>query len=432
MRRSSLTLFILITQLFFTAIPLSESSEKRVLWVEVTEFVSPALAEHVSSAVNEAAGYSAVVLALDTFGGAGDSMFKIIDSIQSSTVPVIGYVYPAGRQALSAGTYILLATDYAAMAPHTTIGSSQPIVGQAPTNETKFINALVEKIKTYARIHSRNETQAARFVTHNDNLSPEGALKRNVIETIAATPQELLEKAHGSNVKTLHGEKRLDTSGARLIRLDKSLRVQLLRVITDPVVNTILMGVGFLAVILGLTSPGWGAEVAGLVLILLGLIGSGFNVNLSALLLMIIGAALLMYEVYSHALGIAAVGGTIVLGIGMALMITRPPSPLFVSSEYVTLMIRTMGIALLGLGGFFGFMVYKAALAIRLRRTMEAVPRGEGRAVDDLSPDKTGFVVVGGEYWRARSKVPISAGTRIRMVGLDGKILLVEAVASTP
>src|SRR5215207_8533432 len=101
-----------------------------ILWVDVKDFISSGTAEDISTAIQStlpAAGsssslsssssFSAVILALDTPGGSLDATFGIIDAIQQSPVPVIGYVYPQGRSAWSAGTIILLATDYAAMAP---------------------------------------------------------------------------------------------------------------------------------------------------------------------------------------------------------------------------------------------------------------------------------------------------------------------------
>jgi membrane-bound serine protease (ClpP class) len=121
-------------------------------------------------------------LALDTPGGSLDATFDIIDAIQQSPAPVIGYAYPQGRSAWSAGTIILLATDDAAMAPVTTIGSAQPVQGTELVNDTKVVNAVAEKAVSLAELHERNVTQAARFVTHNDNLTPEKAMSRNVIE----------------------------------------------------------------------------------------------------------------------------------------------------------------------------------------------------------------------------------------------------------
>ncbi len=406
------------------------ASDRGILWVEVSGYISTATAEHVSAAVEEVSrgDYSTMVLAIDTFGGEGSAMFRIIESIQGSPVPVIGFVYPPGKQALSAGTYILMATDFAAMAPFTTIGSAQPVIGQTPSNETKFINALTEKMRSYASLHNRNATEAIRFITHNDNLSPERALRLHVIDAVASDPRELLSKADGAKVMTLHGEKAINTSAAQIIRYGTSIRVQLLKVITDPAVTSLLLGLGFLMIVLGLGHPGWGGEVAGVILIILGLAGTGFNINLSALLLMAIGAGLLIYEIYSHALGIAAVGGIISLGIGMALMITRPPAPVFVSEGYVESLLTIVASIMIPIGGFFGIVVYKVARAVRLKRHLEPIPKGEGHSVDDLSPDRVGFVVIGGEYWRAKARSTILAGSRVQVIGSEGRILIVETI----
>jgi len=407
------------------------ATQRSVLWVEVTGYISTATAEHVASALEEASrgDYSAVVLAIDTFGGEGSSMFRVIESIQASPVPVIGYVYPAGKQALSAGTYILMATDFAAMAPYTTIGSAQPIVGQAPTNETKFINALTEKMRTFAELHDRNATQMVRFITHNDNLSPEKALRRHVIEAIASDPRDLLEKADGAMVRTIKGERVLETASTRIVQHGASIRVQLLKVITDPAVNSLLLGLGFLMIILGLGSPGWGGELAGVILIILALAGMGFNVNLVGLLLMAIGTGLIIYEIYSHALGIALIGGIISLGVGMALMITRPPVPVFISEGYAQYLLVIVAGVMVPVGAFFAFAAYKAARAVKMRRKLEPLPtRGEGRAVDELSPDRIGFVVINGEYWKAKARASVPAGSRVRVVGLEERVLIVEGV----
>src|SRR2546427_3538576 len=214
--------FVLVLSLVGILFPMISSQaeqEKKVLWVELSEPITPASAEKVSAAVEELPTdkYNAILITLDTFGGSADSTFKIMDAIQSSTVPVIGYVYPAGKHAFSAGTIILMTSDLAAMAPYSTIGSSQPVIGSQPTNESKFVNAIIGKLTAQAELHGRNSTQVGRFVTHNDNLTPEQALKNHVIEVIAASPEDLLAKANGTKVSTLKGEVVLNTINAQII-----------------------------------------------------------------------------------------------------------------------------------------------------------------------------------------------------------------------
>ncbi len=427
---------LIVLFLFAVSIPLAaaQSEDRKVLWVELSEPITAASAENVEAAVQEASGgsYDAVLISLDTFGGSADSTFKIIDSIQSSGVPVIGYVYPAGKHALSAGTIILMASDYAAMAPYSTIGSSQPVIGAEPTNETKFVNAIVEKLVTLAELHGRNSTQVARFVTDNDNLTPEKALGNHVIEVIAESPEDLLAKAHGAKVRTLKGEVVLDTLDAQLVKFEPSLRVSLLRVLSDPIVSTTFLSIGTLALILGLTSPGFGAEVLGAALLILGLIGQGFDVNWAALALMAIGAGLLVFELHVHGFGIIGVGGVIVLAAGMALLVAQPLTPMLVPTSRTAEIITTLSLLLIPFAGLFGFLMYKAFKATKIKKVFEKYPTGKGRAVDDISPDKEGYVMIGGEYWKAKSSVHIKAGSTVKAVGDKSGVLSVEPTSEQP
>jgi len=419
---------LLAAILLASTLPFAGSNQPRVLLIEVSGYISPATEDHVSNAINEASRLdcAAVLMTIDTFGGSVDSMFNIVVSMQRSPIPVIGFVYPAGAQALSAGTYILLASDYSAMAPYTTIGSAQPVIGTTPTNETKYVNFLIEKMVGYARLHGRNETQARRFVTHNDNLLAEDALNRHVIEAVASSPEELLAKADGAIVNTLYGERTLNIAGAEVIRFQRSVRVRLLEVFTDPLISSLMIGIGFLVLILGLTSPGWGAEVAGIVMLILGLVGQGFNINISSLALMAIGSALLLYELKTPGFGVIGIGGIAIFAIGMGFIVTYPPEPILVSREWANIFIWTTLGVMAVVGGFFSVLMYKAVQATRMKRRLEALPKGEGRAVDDLGPDKLGYVVIEGEYWKAKSKHPILSGSRVKVTGAEGKILTVE------
>ncbi|MDQ3976474.1 MAG: ATP-dependent Clp protease proteolytic subunit, partial [Thermoproteota archaeon] len=213
--------------------------KKKVLWVDVKDFISSATSENIATAIEQASSpspstttttndqeyYSAIILALDTPGGSLDATLSILESMQKSPIPIITYVYPEGKSAWSAGTIILIAGDYAAMAPVTTIGSAQPVLGNQPVNDTKTINALKEKVVSLSELHGRNTTQAARFITHNDNLTPEKALDRNIIETIAENPQDLLNKAHNATITTKKGIKVLDISDAEIVKHEPTFRV---------------------------------------------------------------------------------------------------------------------------------------------------------------------------------------------------------------
>ncbi len=430
---TTLLLVLFFVTLLYSAISSNANNDdRRVLWIELNGYVSPAMVDYVKESIRSADEYTAVLITIDTFGGLGDSMFEIIDAILNSPVPVIGYVYPAGRQALSAGTYILLATDYAAMAPHTIIGSAQPVVGGQPTTEPKIINFLKEKMRSLAKLHGRNETQAIRFVTHNDNLGPEEALKYHVIEAIASSPEELLEKADGKVVKRLEGNVILETRDAELVKVSPSVRSQVLSILSDPIVSSLLISIGIIVLILGFTSPGFGAEIAGGIMVLLGLLGMGFNVNLIGILLVLIGAGLIIYELYLPGFGAFGIGGIISLGLGLVLLIGYPPTPLYVSEAWIQQAYTTIVAVLLIVGGFLVFLIYKALKAQRRRPYLAILPKDIGRAVDDIPRGCEGYVLVAGEYWRAVAVADVKKGEKIRVVEKKDGLLIVEPVSEKP
>lgn len=429
MKHKHLLFFIILTYLFSLFVFVYSSPSSEVVLVEINETITPATADLIDEVITyaEEGRASAVILVLNTFGGSVDPTYKIIERIQTSNVPVIGYVYPTGAKALSAGTYILMACNYAAMAPYTTIGAGQPVLGFEPTNETKFVNPLKEEIKTLAKMHRRNVTQAERFVTYNDVLDAEGALKTNVIEAIASTPEELLKIADGSEV-IVNGRKIiLDLVGKEIMRYQPSLRIHFLRAISDPMINAILFTIGILAIIFGLTLPGYGSEVIGIVLIILSLMGQGFNVDVLAIGALVLGAILLFIEIHTPGFGILGGSGIVLLAIGLIILVTKPFTVTLVAEEFVrSITIATLTLIAL-LATFFSFVVYKAYKAIKAKKRLKPYPEGIGRTIDEISPDKEGYIVIGGEYWKARSqKGIIPADIKVEIIGFEDGVLIVR------
>jgi membrane-bound serine protease (ClpP class) len=412
-------------------------NDRKVLWVDIKDFISSGTAEEISAAIQSASpptggtSYSAIVLALDTPGGSLDATFRIIEAIQQAPVPIIGYVYPQGKSAWSAGTIILLATDYAAMAPVTTIGSAQPVVGTEPVNDTKVVNAVAEKAVSLAELHKRNATQAARFITHNDNLTPEKALERNVIEAIAINPEQLLSIADGATVITFNGEKVLHTVNAQIINHEPGLRTQLINFLSNPLIATTFMTIGFFVLIYGITVPGFGVEIAGVVLIILGLIGQGLDINWGAFALLAIGIGLIAYELYIPGFGAIGVGGIAVVAVGTAFMITQPVQPLLVTEQHLRNLEIISFIVIAPFAGLMALIIYKV-WKVKKRKPQQFVSMSqEGIALDSISGSKTGFVIVGGEYWKAKSSrdgEEINKGDKVKVVGKEASILVVEGL----
>src|SRR5258708_13602013 len=106
------------------------SSTPLVLELRLEGVVDPILATYIDEGLADAANRHAalVLITMDTPGGLSVSMEDIIQHILASPVPVAVYVSPTGGRGASAGFYILLSADIAAMAPATHTGSATPVM----------------------------------------------------------------------------------------------------------------------------------------------------------------------------------------------------------------------------------------------------------------------------------------------------------------
>ncbi|MEM3532156.1 MAG: hypothetical protein QXX14_03375, partial [Candidatus Methanomethyliaceae archaeon] len=332
MARKSLTIFLILSLLIVVTLssPVVAYGGK-VLVFKISGTISMAHSEALIDALSVARqeGYSAVVLMLSTPGGSLDSTLRMITAIENSPVPVVGYVYPPGTTAWSAGTYLLMATHVAAMAPHTIIGSCQPIAyspfGSEPVNDTKILNAVISVMATQARAHGRNETLAISFITENVNVNDEQAYAQGVIEFRAESLESLLKLINGLEVKTAAGTVKLNTEGAAVTEYTFRIRDSVINVVSDPTISSLLFLIGIFALIYGLSAPGHGGEILGAAALLLALIGMGFDVNIVSLIMMAAGAILLIYELATPGFGVFGFSGIILLTIGALFIVPFSP-----------------------------------------------------------------------------------------------------------
>ncbi|MFA5103182.1 MAG: nodulation protein NfeD, partial [Candidatus Thermoplasmatota archaeon] len=380
----------------------------------------------------EAENIHAVVLLLNTPGGGLDQTFEIAARIRESTIPIIGYVSPSGAAAWSAGTFILLSTPLAAMADHTIIGSCQPlettIEGTRFINDSKIINALVEWLQERARMYGRNETLAKLFITENRNVNATVAKTSNVIEITASSIDQLLSDVDGRNISTASGTITLHTKDAKQIRYSPSIQILLLKIISNPILTSLLLMLGIFALLAGISSPGYGAEVFGIVAILLSFIGSGFTISTLSIIFIIIGCVLLAVEIFAlPGFGAVGIGGVICLVIGSIFLIPNYPTRKWlISGDYMTDALLIMLIVIVLFAVFFAFLLYKI-LKIRKKKPSLGKFTGEQAiAIESISPSKPGFVRFKGEYWQARSDMVIEKNSKVVIVDKDETTLIVK------
>ncbi len=181
----------------------------------VNDQIDPATADYVRDGINAAQedGAQAVLIVMDTPGGAITSMQKIVQAFFAAKIPVIVYVGPGAAMAGSAGTMITMAADVAAMSPESSIGAASPVSG-GPGEEGKEMGATMKRKVTnffskYARSiaekHGRNGAWAEKAVREAASYTAKEALRDNVIDYVAPSVHDLMKDINGKQVKLASG-----------------------------------------------------------------------------------------------------------------------------------------------------------------------------------------------------------------------------------
>jgi membrane-bound serine protease (ClpP class) len=407
-----------------------------VLVVAIDDAITKSTLESVQEAiaVAELDGAKAVVLELNTPGGGLEETLAILDAMTRTPLPVIGYVFPSGGSAVSAGTMILVSADLAAMAPFSTIGSVQPVIvgpeGLEPVEEAKIINFLVENLAANMAKQGRNASLAERFVVDNLNLQADAALERGAIELVATDIRDLLAKADGRTT-VLKGVT-LDVAGATIVRFEPSLRLRVLSVLSNPFIAGLLLIIGLYALIFGVSAPGHGAEVFGVIAIVLALVGLGLSVDPLAIFLILLGVAFLLVEVFTPGFGVFGAAGIVSVLVGTLFLAPIRPPEFVVSRDYQIALLVALLIPTAAVGTFLLFALYKV-LQVRRRKPVWSGMVGEtARTVDPVGPEGEGYVMYEGELWLARSEEPIPPEAEVYIHAKDGPVLFVAREPPPP
>jgi len=420
-------IFFIISFILFI-LPACAGAEQKVLVLDISDSITPVSDDIVLDAIlaAEAGNFEALIITLNTPGGGLDETFNIIESIDQSDIPVIGYVYPEGVKAWSAGTLILISTDIAAMAPHTIIGSAQPVemsaTGIEPIEDSKIVNAIVALAREKALMHGRNETVAEEFITKNLNLNAESALDAEVIEFIAPTIEDLLVQIDGEVIKG----KTLNTSGAEIEYYTPSARLFFMNIISNPLISSILMMLGIYGVVFGISNPGVGAEIFGIIAITLGLIGTGFDVNIAAVFLLLVGIALLILEFQAPGFGVFGIAGIICMIAGSILLVPMSFPQFYAPADFQRTLMISVAAPTVVIGIVMVFAIYKV-MEVRHRKPLVGeMIGGMAQTIDPLEPGITGYLRYKGEYWKARADESIAVGEKVEIIEKDEVVLVVK------
>jgi membrane-bound serine protease (ClpP class) len=415
MARRIFSLFLLIAPLLgFLHLSFSQESPGRVLVITVDSVINPVSAEFIEKSIKQAedTGAAALVIELDTPGGLDTSMRKIVKDIIASDVPVVVYVSPSGARAASAGVFITMAAQVAAMAPGTNIGAAHPVTIGGKMDETmseKATNDAAAYIKSLAGRTGRNVEWAEEAVRKSVSATEKEALEKHIVDIVSPNVKTLLNDIDGWSVNVVSGEKILRTANASIVRKEMGLRYRILNFISDPSVAYMLMLLGFYGIFFELTNPGsiFPGVIGAIFLILAFYSFQTLPINYAGLLLIIFGIILFILEIKIISHGLLTIGGIISMIIG-SLMLFESPAPFLRISIYIVLP------AVIFTALFFTVTLRLAYKAYKSKPVTgsEGLVGEEGLARTDIAKDG-GMVSVHGEIWSAYSDDSISKGEKI-------------------
>ncbi|MEO6961280.1 MAG: nodulation protein NfeD [Puia sp.] len=402
-----------------------------VISIKIDGAINPVAAAYIQRGIEKAVSEQAVCLLihLNTPGGLLKSTRQIVGAILDSRVPVIVFVSPSGAHAGSAGVFITLAADIAAMAPGTNIGAAHPVNLQGGSDSimnSKATNDAAAFIRTIAEYRKRNLAWAEEAVRQSVAITAKEALDKNIIDLVAANDLELLNRLDGKQIQHDSATVVLHTKGATVQTLEMGFTEKILNLVSDPDVAYILLMLGLFGLVFELFNPGsiFPGIIGVISLILAFYALNTFPVNYAGLALIIFGVVLLLLEIKIISHGMLAIGGITAMAIG-SLMLIRPVSTLEFVRISRLLIVSSVAVS----AAFFLFIV---GMGLKAQRAKPATGidgmKGEiGEALDLLDPG--GRVRVHGEIWNALSESgPIRKGEQVRVLAVKELKVYVEQV----
>ena len=417
----------------FLFLPVTLSAQT-VVSITVDATINPATAEFIHDAIAKATKVKAecLLIHLNTPGGLLKSTRNIVGDIMGSSVPVVVYISPAGADAGSAGVFVTLSANIAAMTPGTNIGAAHPVSMQTGGDSVmygKVTNDAAAFIRSIAQKRHRNLEWAENAVRHSFSYSETEALQDSVIDLVAKNDEDLLQQIDGKNIELNSGLVTLHTKAAKIKEYEMSFIQKLLNIISDPNIAYILLMLGFYGIMFELYSPGSILPgIIGVISLVLAFYSlQALPVNYAGLALIVFALLLFILEIKIVSHGVLAIGGIISLLIGSMMLIRtgygdvgRLSWTVIISATVVTSL-------------FFLFVIGMGLRAQRLKpfTGAEAMIGETGFSKEELNP--LGMVFVHGELWQAESVAgAINKGDKIRVTGMKNFKLFVEKVPEVP
>jgi membrane-bound serine protease (ClpP class) len=442
-----LTLAVLLLALMAFAFALRASvptgdsaASSQVVVLRIDDEIEPILADYVVKGITQANADHAklILITMNTPGGLDTSMREIIQAILVSQVPVVTYVTPTGSRAASAGFFILLSADVAAMSPGTDTGAASPIMIFGGTSiqidETlrkKITNDASAYLRSYTSKRGRNVDLAVTAVTDAKAFTDKEALDGKLVDLIANSTADLLAQLNGRTMQRFDGTTMtLELPHPVLEPFTMNARERFLARIVQPDMLFVLLIIGVLGLYAEFTHPGLFAPgVIGGIAIVLALYAMHLlPVNLAGVLLIALAVALFVLEAKFPTHGILGLGGAVSMFLGALFLIRSPWTGMGVNP--VIALAVTIPFAII--------VIILMRLVLRSRKWKVSTGKEElvgevGEITEPIgSAGSTGMVFVHGELWRAAApnRAPIPKGSRVKVKNVKGLTLEVEPIDS--
>jgi len=397
--------------------------------VQIQDTINPGVEDFIKHAIERSSeeGAEILVVLLDTPGGLVSATRGIVQAILNSTVPVVVYVHPRGAQAASAGVFVTVAADIAAMAPGTNIGAAHPVAtgGQemSETMNEKVVNDMVAFAKSVGGQRGRNVEWLEDAVRKSVSITAEEAFEQNVIDLVAEDLPALLERLDGWEIQRAGYSRTLRTRGVEQRTIDPGWQYRVLRAVSNPNIAYILLMIGLAGLYFELSQPGAILPgVIGAISLIMALYAlQTLPVNFAGVLLILLAVIFFILEISVVSYGMLSIAGAVSLLLG-SLMLFRVPG------ESTRIAYSVLIPTVLTVSGFF---VAVTSLAVRAHRISpqtgtEALVGMVGEVTRDLTPE--GKVFVSGELWNAVADETIPAGRKVEVVSVDSLKLKVKRI----
>jgi membrane-bound serine protease (ClpP class) len=405
------------------------STAAHINLVHLQDSINPGVEDFIKYSIERSIedGAECLVILLDTPGGLVTSMRGIAQAILNASIPIVVYVYPSGAQAASAGVFVTVAADIAAMAPGTNIGAAHPVTSggkdMSETMSEKVVNDMVAFARSVASQRGRNADWLEAAVRKSVSIPAEEAFKNNVIDLIADDLPALLSRLDGWEIQRNGYKKTLRTKGVEQRTIEPGWQQKVLRAISDPNIAYILLMIGLAGLYFELSQPGaiLPGVIGGISLVIALYAMQTLTVNFAGVLLILLAVIFFILEIKVVSYGMLSIAGGVSLILGSLMLFRVPGAP---SQLAYSVLIPTA----LAIGGFFAAVTSLAVRAQKIRpQTGSEVMVGlVGVVKQDLQPE--GKVFVNGELWNAVAEESIAAGEQVEVVSVDSLKLKVRKI----